>query len=304
MAFYLLKRIGQTALTLLILTFMIFGLARLTGDPAPLILSFDASDSDYEFFRKQYGLDRSLPEQYLTFMGNILQGDFGHSFRYKKPAIDIVVSGIIPTLKLTSLAMLLAIFIGLALGIASAASRNRVLDKAVNFYASIGQAVPSFWFGLVLISVFAVKFPLFPSSGYGSLAHYVLPVVTLALFASASFTRLARANMQEALRSEFIAMEQVLGLSQRRILFKHALRNAAIPIVTYFGLQFGLLMGGAIVTERVFAWPGLGQIVVDAIVQRDYPVVQATVLVTAIMFMLINLLVDVIVMFIDPRLRA
>lgn len=304
MTLYLLRRLAQTVITLIILSVMIFALARLTGDPAPLILPSEASAQDYAFFRQQYGLDRSLPEQYLTFVGNVLHGDFGHSFRYKKPAIEIVASGILPTLKLTGAAMLLAMLIGLAFGVASAASRSRLVDRAVNLYASLGQAVPSFWFGLLLISLFAVQIPLFPSSGYGTLAHYVLPVTTLALFASASITRLARANMQEALPSDFVAMQRALGLSRPRIVLKHALRNAAIPIITYFGLQFGLLLGGAIVTERVFAWPGLGQIVVDAIIQRDYPVVQATVLVTAIMFMAINLLVDVAVMIVDPRLRA
>jgi peptide/nickel transport system permease protein len=304
MAFHLLKRLAQTLITLFILTIMVFVLARLTGDPAPLVLPTEATDKDFSFFREQYGLDRSLPEQYLVFLRNILTGDFGTSFRYRQPAIGFVVAGLGPTLKLTGLAMLLAGFVGLALGTVAAVFRNPWIDRAVNLFASVGQSVPSFWLALMLVMLFSITLPWLPSSGYGTLAHYVLPVVTLAFFAAASITRLTRANMEEALRSDFVHMERILGISERRIVLRHALRNASLPIVTYLGLQFGLLMGGAIVTERVFAWPGLGQIIVEAILNRDYPVIQATVMVTALMFMLINLAVDILCMAIDPRLRT
>jgi ABC-type dipeptide/oligopeptide/nickel transport system permease component len=301
---FLARRLGQTLITLLVLTLMVFALARLTGDPAPLVLPTEATARDLDFFRQQYGLDRPLPHQYAVFLSNILRADFGMSFRYREPAIGIVLAGLGPTLRLTGLAMLLAVAIGLTLGIAAAVLRNRWVDRAVNLYASFGQAVPSFWLGLMLIILFSITLPWLPSSGHGTAAHYVLPVVTLSIFASASITRLTRANMADVMQSDFIHMERLQGLPESRIVLRHALRNASLPIVTYLGLQFGLLIGGAIVTERVFAWPGLGQIIVDAILHRDYPVIQATVLVTAVLFMLVNLAVDVLCMMLDPRLRA
>jgi peptide/nickel transport system permease protein len=300
---YFIARLGQAVITLFILTVIIFGVARLTGDPTAVVLPAEATEADRDFFRHQFGLDRSLPEQYFVFISKAVQGDFGISFRHRVPAMDMVASAILPTLQLTSLAMLLALAVGLPLGILSAVYPGSPVDRIGNIYAALAQSIPSFWFGLMMIMVFAVIFPLFPSSGYQSAWHFVLPVVTLSLFASASITRLTRANMMEALRSDFVHMEKILALSERRIVLKHALRNAALPITTYFGLQFGLLMGGAIVTERVFAWPGLGQTIVDAILTRDYPIVQAGVLVTALLFMLINLLVDLVCIVLDPRVR-
>lgn len=300
---YFLSRLGQTLVTLFILTIIVFGAARLTGDPAASVLPADATEADRDFFRRQYGLDRPLPEQYLVFIGNAVRGDFGVSFRHRLPAMDMVRDAIGPTLELTSLAMLLALIVGLPLGILSAVYRGSAIDRLSSLYASLAQSIPSFWFGLMLIMFFAVMFPIFPSSGYRTAWHYVLPVVTLSLFASASIARLTRANMQEALRSDFVYMERILALSERRIVLKHALRNASLPIITFFGLQFGLLMGGAIVTERVFAWPGLGQLIVGAILSRDYPIVQAGVLVTALFFMIVNLIVDILCMVLDPRVR-
>jgi peptide/nickel transport system permease protein len=300
----ILGRLAQAFVTFLLLTLMVFILARLTGDPAPLVLSADATREDFDFFRRQYGLDGNLLMQYLTFLGNVLTFDFGVSFRMRTPAIDIVLAAIGPTLKLAGLSVLFAGIMGVALGTLAATTKSKTVDTLVNFISSVGQAVPSFWLGMMLIIMFAVTIPLFPTSGYGTPAHYVLPVLTLSFFACSSIIRLARANMQEALKSDFVHMERVLGLSEVRIVLKHALRNASLPIITYLGLQFGLLLSGAIVTERVFSWPGLGQVIVDAILNRDYPVIQATVLVTAVLFLLINLLVDVVVILLDPRLRS
>jgi peptide/nickel transport system permease protein len=304
MSVFVSKRLVQAAITFLIMTFMIFGLARLTGDPTPLVLPAEATEADRNFFREQYGLDRSIPEQYLVFLGNIAHGDFGVSFRYRKPAIDIVLAAMGPTLELTLVSMVIAIIIGLPLGVLAAVFRGSWIDRLVNIYSSIGQAVPTFWLGLVLIIAFAISWPIFPSTGYGSAINFVLPSVTLGFFASSSIIRLTRANMEDALRSDFVHMERVLGLSQVRIVAKHALRNASLPIVTYLGLQFGLLLGGAIVTERVFSWPGIGQTIVDAIFNRDYPIIQAAVLTTAVFFILINTAVDILCMLLDPRVRG
>jgi peptide/nickel transport system permease protein len=209
-----------------------------------------------------------------------------------------------PTLELTLISMMIAIVVGLPLGVLAAVFRGSWIDRLVNIYSSVGQAVPTFWLGLVLIIAFAINWPIFPSTGYGSAINFVLPSVTLGFFASSSITRLTRANMEDALRSDFVHMERVLGLSQVRIVAKHALRNASLPIVTYLGLQFGLLLGGAIVTERVFSWPGIGQTIVDAIFNRDYPIVQAAVLTTAVFFILINTAVDILRMLLDPRVRG
>jgi peptide/nickel transport system permease protein len=304
MATFLIRRIGETFVTLLLITLLVFCLARLTGDPTTLLLGPEASEAARDYFRHHHGLDRSLPEQYFLFLGQLAVGDFGVSFKLHEPAFDIVTQAIGPTLKLAGAGMLLSIAIGLPLGIAAAASRSARVKRMVGWYASLGQALPPFWTGLTLVMLFALMFPILPTSGYGTWAHYALPATTLAISTSAAIAGLTQANMQEALRSDFVHLERVLGLSESRILLKHALRNAALPIVTYLGLQFGLILGGAIVTERVFAWPGIGQRIVEAILSRDYPVVQAIVLCTALMFILINLLVDILYMVLDPRLRT
>ncbi|GGG28181.1 glutathione ABC transporter permease [Caldovatus sediminis] len=301
MARFLLTRLGQALVTLALLTVLIFVLARLTGDPTPLVLPSEATEADRAFFRQQYGLDRPVHEQYVVFLRNVLRGDFGISFRYREPAFDLVLAAIGPTLQLAGVSMLVAILLGLPLGIAAALRPGSWLAATVRGYASLGQAMPTFWTGLMLIFVFAISIPVLPSSGYGTAANFVLPAVTLGFYASASVTMLTWANMTEALRSDFVQMERVLGIPRRLIVLKHALRNASLPIVTYLGLQFGLLLGGAVVTERVFAWPGVGQMLVDAILNRDYPVVQAAVMLTAVLVMTINLVVDLLYAVLDPR---
>lgn len=296
-------RVWQTCVTMLILTVIIFGLARLTGDPTPLVMPSEATEADRTFFREQYGLDQNIFQQYFVFMGNVLTGNFGTSFRQREAAFDIVLSGVGPTLWLASASMVLAIVIGVSLGCLSAIRPHGFIDRASNVFASMAQATPTFWVALILVMLLAVKYPLFPSSGYGTWAHFVLPTLTLGLYSAGSIIRLTRANMVEVLNSDFIYMGRILGYSETSIVLKHALRNAGLPIITFMGLQFGILLGGAVVTERIFAWPGLGQIVVDAILGRDYPVVQATILFTAFLFLMVNLLVDCLIIILNPRLR-
>lgn len=304
MALYVLRRVGQTLLTLLLLTLLIFALARMTGDPTPLVMPSEATAADRAFFRAHYGLDQPLPVQYFVFLGNVVRGDFGVSFRYREPAFGLVLQALGPTLQLTGVALLVAIAIGMPLGIQAAVRPTGWFAVLVRLYASLGQAMPTFWVGLMLIALFAITLRLLPSSGYGTAANFVLPSAALGFYASASITLLTWANMREALRSDFVQMERVLGIPQWRIVLKHALRNAALPIVTFLGLQLGLLLSGAVVTERVFSWPGIGQLVVDAILNRDYPVVQATVLVTGVLFMTINLIIDLLYAALDPRFRT
>lgn len=303
MTVYLSRRIAETLVTLVLVGMFVFVLSRLTGDPTDLLLPPEAGPAEIEAFRHAYGLDRSYLEQFLIFIWNMLQGNFGESFQRREPALRVALEAFGPTLKLAGVGMALSVLIGLPLGIAAAASRSQWPKTLVGWFSSLGQALPPFWTGLTLIMVFALWLPLFPTSGYGSPIYYVLPAMTLSVSTSAAIAGLTQANMEEVMRSDFVQLERILGLSPARILLKHALRNASLPIVTYFGLQFGLILGGAIVTERVFAWPGIGQRIVEAILSRDYPVVQAIVAITALMFMLINLTIDILYTILDPRIR-
>ena len=303
MGIFIMRRAAEAFATLFVLTFVIFLLARLVGDPVPLILGTEATVQDMQFLRRQFGLDQPLLVQYGNFLGNIIQGDFGNSFRYRVSAIGLVLPALWATFKLVGVAMVLSVCIGLPLGILSSMAPRGLLSRAVGWYAAAGESIPSFWFALMLMLLFAVTLGVLPSSGYGTWQHYVLPVTTLALFSSASLAALTRANMVNALQSDFVKMERNLGLPEVVIVFKHALRNASLPIVTYLGLQFGVLLGGAVVTERIFAWPGVGQVLVEAIFTRDFPIIQAGVLLTAFCFMLINLLVDILATALDPRVR-
>ena len=303
MGLFLLRRGAEAFATLFVLTFVIFLLARLVGDPVPLILGTDATQEDMQFLRKQFGLDQPMAVQYLNFLTNIVQGDFGNSFRYRVSAMGLVLPALWATFKLVGSAMVLSVCIGLPLGILSSMKPRGLLSRIVGWYAAAGESIPSFWFALMLMLVFAVTLGVLPSSGYGTWQHYVLPVTTLALFSSASLAALTRANMVNAMQSDFVKMERNLGLPELVIVFKHALRNASLPIITYLGLQFGVLLGGAVVTERIFAWPGVGQVLVEAIFTRDFPIIQAGVLVTAFCFMVINLGVDALATVLDPRVR-
>ena len=303
MGIFIMRRAAEAFATLFVLTFVIFLLARLVGDPVPLILGTEATVQDMQFLRRQFGLDQPLMLQYVNFLGNIIQGDFGNSFRYRVSAIGLVLPALWATFKLVGVAMVLSVCIGLPLGVFASMAPRGLLSRVVVWYAAAGESIPSFWFALMLMLLFAVTLGVLPSSGYGTWQHYVLPVTTLALFSSASLAALTRANMVNALQSDFVKMERNLGLPEVVIVFKHALRNASLPIVTYLGLQFGVLLGGAVVTERIFAWPGVGQVLVEAIFTRDFPIIQAGVLLTAFCFMLINLLVDILATALDPRVR-
>lgn len=297
------RRLLQTVVTALFVTVIVFSLARLTGDPTPMLLPTAATQEDEEFFRRQLGLDKPLPQQYLTFLGNALEGDFGISFRYREPAAELVISRLPATLELAFASMLLAIIVAFPTGILAATRRGSWVDRGTRWFATVGQSTPTFWLGLMLILLFSVTFQLFPPSGRGGLDQLILPAVTLGWYSAAAIARLVRSSMLEVLQSDFVKFERLSGLPERVIVLKHALKNACIPVLTYMALQFGVLLGGAVVTERVFAWPGVGQMVVDSIMGRDYPVIQAAVLVTAMLFLLINLLVDLIYSWLDPRIR-
>lgn len=303
MAGFILKRLAQTVATAFFVTLIVFALARLTGDPTVLLLPTESTEADRDFFRRQLGLDKPIHEQYLTFVGNVLQGDLGTSFRHRVPALDLVLTRLPATLELALVSMLLATVIALPSGIIAAVARGRWIDHAVRWFATLGQATPTFWLGLMLILVFSVSLNLLPTSGRGGIETLVLPAVTLGWYSAAAIARLTRSSMIEVMQSDFVKFERLSGLPEWLIVTKHALKNASIPIITYMALQFGVLLSGAVVTERVFAWPGIGQLTVDAILERDYPVVQAAVLITAFLFLLINLAVDLLYSWLDPRIR-
>lgn len=300
---FILRRLLQTAVTAVFVTMIVFALARLTGDPTVMLLPTEATQADRDFLKNQLGLDKSLPAQYLTFVGKALSGDFGMSFRYRVPVRDLVLSRLPATIELAVLSMLLAIVIAMPIGILSALKRGSMVDRLARWFATLGLATPTFWLGLMLILLFAVTLNWLPAAGREHWSSRILPTIALGWFSAAAIARLTRSSMLDAMQSDFVRFERLSGLPEWVIVLKHALKNAAIPIVTYMALQFGVLLSGAVVTERVFAWPGIGSLVVDAILERDFPVVQAAVLVTAILFLLINLATDLFYSWLDPRIR-
>jgi len=300
---FILRRLLQTAVTALFVTMIVFALARLTGDPTVMLLPTEATQADRDFLKNQLGLDKSVPEQYFTFISKALSGDFGTSFRYRVPVRDLIATRLPATIELAVLSMVLATVIALPLGIVSALRRGSMIDRLARWFATLGLATPTFWLGLMLILLFAVTLNWLPAAGREHWSSRILPVIALGWFSAAAIARLTRSSMLDAMQSDFVRFERLSGLPEFVIVLKHALKNAAIPIVTYMALQFGVLLSGAVVTERVFAWPGIGSLVVDAILERDFPVVQAAVLVTAILFLLINLATDLFYSWLDPRIR-
>jgi ABC-type dipeptide/oligopeptide/nickel transport system permease component len=277
---------------------------RMSGDPASNLLPGNASVEELTNLRHSLGLDRPIWEQYLSFWAGALRGDFGTSLRHQASAMDLVLERFPATLQLTFAALLLALVVALPLGVIAAVLRGRLADQLAMGLSVVGQAMPSFWMGILLIMVFAVQLDWFPTSGRGGLEYLVLPAVTLGVHFTALLARLTRTSMLEVLGQDYLTTARAKGLGERAIILRHALKNAAIPIVTLVGLQLGTLLGGAVVTETIFAWPGVGRLAVQSIFNRDYPVVQASVFVLALSFVLINLLVDLAYGYLDPRVRV
>jgi peptide/nickel transport system permease protein len=253
-------------------------------------------------FRREFGLDKPIHVQFINYMGDVAQGDFGTSIRHKQPVTDLIVDKLPNTLKLTFAGMFISLLVSFPLGIFVALKRNTVWDMLGTTFALLGQAMPSFWTGLMLVLVFSVTLRLLPISGADTLKHLVLPAVTLGFYLSGRLTRLIRSGMLEVLGKDYIRTARAKGLMEDVVVWKHALRNAAIPVVTYIGLLFADLLGGAMVIEMVFAWPGVGRLVINAVLQRDFPVVQGVVLFSAAIFATVNLFVDIIYTVLDPRI--
>ncbi|MDP8923500.1 MAG: ABC transporter permease [Chloroflexota bacterium] len=312
---FLLRRLIRALLALWGIVTIVFIVMRLSGDPVPLLLPPDAPTAELERVRAQLGLDRPIYVQYLVFLGNVLQGDLGRSIHMRQPAIQIAAERLPATIELALVAFVLAMVVAVPAGLISAAKRNSLWDNLAMGLALVGQSAPTFYIGIMLILVLGLQLGWFPISGRGQgewsdpadwplmLKHTILPAVTLGAFAMASIARLTRSAVLETMRQDFIRTARAKGLNEVTVLLRHNLKNAAIPIITIVGLQFGTLLGGAVVTETVFAWPGIGRLAIQSIFNRDYPVVQSAVLLVAIAFVFVNLLVDLAYGWLDPRIR-
>jgi ABC-type dipeptide/oligopeptide/nickel transport system permease component len=300
---FLLGRLAQAVPTLIGTSVVVFLLVHLTGDPALLMLPPDTPRGQVEAFRERLGFNDPLPVQYWRFLQGVLRGDLGDSFRFREPALDLVLQRMPATLQLTGLSILFATLIGIPLGVLSATKQGTWVDTLARGIFFLGQGIPPFWLGLVLLVIFSIHLGVLPSSGRGSLAQLIMPTATLTVYLTASLARLTRGGMIQILQADFIRTARAKGLPPRSVLYKHAIRNTMIPVVTMIGLQTGHLLGGAVVTETIFAWPGVGRLVVDAVHARDFPVVQAAMLVIVTLFVLINLLVDLLYGYLDPRIR-
>ncbi len=301
---YVLRRLWQSALTLVGVSVLVFVILRVVpGDPAKMLLPDGAPQSAVDELNRQLGLHEPLYVQYGLFLQSVFLGDFGQSFQYRAPALRVVVERLAATVQLALAALLITVGVGVSLGILAAVRRGTGYDYASTVLAVLGQSLPNFWLGIMLILLFGVALRWLPTSGFESWRHLILPAVTLAAFPMALVARLTRSSMLEILGRDFIRTGRAKGLAERAVILRHALRNAAVPLLTVLGLQIGTLLGGAVITESVFAWPGMGKLVVDAIFFRDFPVVQTVLILSATIFVVINLLVDLLYTVIDPRIR-
>jgi ABC-type dipeptide/oligopeptide/nickel transport system permease component len=301
--FYILKRLFHSIFVLVGISLVVFIILHLTGDPAALLMPMDATPEQVAQFRKEMGFTDPVIVQYWRFFKGTLRGDFGNSFRHSQPALDLVLERMPATIQLTIAALVLALFIAIPVGIFSAIKRNTLLDHIGMTGALLGQSTPVFWLGIMLILIFSVTLQWFPSSGRGEIQHLVLPAITLGMFSMARTARMMRSSMLEVLGQEYIKTAKAKGLAPGVVILKHALKNASIPVVTIIGMELGTLLGGAVITETIFAWPGVGRLAVQAIYNRDYPVVQAAVFILASIFVLVNLIVDIIYTYLDPRVK-
>jgi peptide/nickel transport system permease protein len=301
---YVAARFVEAVLVVLGVLLLVFVILQLTGDPARLMLPQEATLEDVERLRRQMGFDRPLPVQFVRFLAGAVRGDFGSSLRYRdQPALDVVLERLPATLELAAATLAWSIPVAFVLGFVSAVRRATFHEGVAMLGALLGQSMPTFWLGLMLILVFSVELGWFPSSGRGNVSHVVLPALTLGGFFMARLTRLVRSGLLEVLGQDYVRTARAKGLGEGAVVTRHALKNAAIPIVTIIGLDIGTVLGGAVITETVFAWPGVGRLAIDSIAVRDFPVVQADVFIIAVAFVGINFVVDVVYTWLDPRIR-
>jgi len=301
---YLVGKLVHTAIVLVCVLTLVFVVLHLTGDPVMMMLPPNATQDEIQALTTALGLDRPLPVQYLRFLGRLVRGDLGVSLQHQQPAMALVLERLPASLLLGATALVVAVVVAVPLGLLAAARRGTVLDHLAVGFAALGQSAPIFWTGLMLMLVFAVTLKLLPTTGYGSWRQLVMPALTLAAYPMAAIARLVRSGMLEVLEADYVRTARAKGLQERRVLLKHAFKNAAMPVVTVIGLQFGLLLGGALVCEMIFAWPGVGRLLIFAINNRDFPLVEAAVFVIALVFVVANLLVDLCYGWLDPRVNV
>jgi peptide/nickel transport system permease protein len=320
---FLARRLLQTVVVIIGVTFLAFMSLHISGDPTALFVNERASQEEFERVRHLLGFDRPLPEQYISYVFNLLRGDFGNSLKFDSPSLLLVMERLPATLELTFSAMLISTLLAIPIGIIAATRRGTPWDGGTMLLAITGQSMPSFWFGLMMILLFGLTLRWLPISGRvavidpllagdvgtalrnipAAVRYLILPSLTVGLYSLSRNARLVRSSMLEVLPQEYVTTARAKGLSERAVIFRHAFRNALIPIVTMLGLEFGFLLSGVVVTETVFSWPGVGRLVYNAIVQRDIPLVQTSVVVFSLMFVFVNLLVDMLYAVLDPRIR-
>lgn len=304
MHLFLFRKLVDLVITMFLVSTFVFVVLRMTGDPVDMVLPPEATQEMVEEMRHAMGLDGPLHVQYLRFLAGVVSGDLGDSLQYHRSAASLVSDALPATIQLAAAAMLITVVTALPLGVLAATHHNTWFDRLVLILTLFGQSMPFFWLGIILILFFAVRLGWLPTSGYGSLEQLVMPAVTLAAYAVAQITRIVRSSMLDVLGQTYVRTARAKGLTEATILLVHVFKNAAIPIVTVVGLHFGVLLGGTVVTETIFAWPGLGRLIVSAISLRDFPVVQASVLYLALIFVLINTAVDISYGFLDPTIRV
>jgi peptide/nickel transport system permease protein len=300
---YIVRRVRQSLYVIVGLSILVFALLHLTGDPASVLLPPYASANERAEFRRQMGFDDPVYVQYLRFAGNALRGDFGTSFLQGQPALGLILERVPATLELSAAAMAFGLALALPAGIVSALWRDELADYFCMTMALLGQSIAVFWLGLMLMTIFSVGLDLFPVSGRGGFAHLVLPAVTLGSYTAARTARLTRSELLEVLGQDFIRTARAKGLWEGIVIAKHAFRNAMVPVVTIVALEMGTLLGGAVITETIFSWPGVARLMVQSIYERDFPVVQVGVFLIGAALVALNLLVDVLYALLDPRIR-
>jgi len=301
---YISRRLIQMIIALFLMSVIVFLLGRLSGDPVSMLLSQYSTEEDRVRITEQLGLNKPVVEQYGIFIFNALKGDLGKSVAGdNRPALALILERFPASLKLALVALFISILIGIPLGVLSAVKRGSFLDALARLLALLGQSLPAFWLGIVLMYFFSVKLRLLPTSGYGGLQHFILPAATMGLFTVAAVTRLTRSSMLEVLDSEYIKLARIKGVSETIVIWKHALRNSLMPVITFMGTFFATMITGAVVIETVFSWPGIGRLAYESILNRDFPVMQGVILFMTTLYILANLIVDVLYAWVDPRIR-
>lgn len=300
---YILRRLGQGLLVIWAVSVIIFLVSHATGDPAELLLPIQATEQDQVLLRQKWGLDKPLHIQYVVFMGSALHGDLGVSYIGAREVSELIAQRLPNSLKLCGMALLMAILAGVPLGVAAAVKKGSIVDFAAEIVAVLGQTLPSFLIALIFMELFAVRLEWLPTSGMGGWGHYILPAATLGWITTAGIMRLLRSSMLDVMDSEYIKLARMKGLSKAVVVWKHALRNALIPVTTFAAMQFAITITAAVVIEVIFAWPGIGRLAYEGILGRDFPIIRGVILTVATIVVIVNLLVDILYAYIDPRIR-